>query len=104
MGANGLRELYTELLVKYSAAKAEAQAVCTHAHVLHDDGFRSFGTYKPQRRCSDCGLTEIGGWWCYAVDSCWHLEGWSSAPMLGSKEGRTITPADDKTFSGAYVP
>lgn len=70
---------------------AQAQAECAHAHILHYDGFESFGTYHPARCCSDCGLYETGSWWSYS-GSFWHVDDYT-APCLDNAPGRIITKA-----------
>jgi len=100
-----LRQWYASLTYEYSERKRALQKICLHANVLHKENTDGF----PERRCADCGFTEIGGWWCYSVDTTnWHIGGWwcyyKSGVLCGQVSGRTITKVDDKTFSAAYVP
>lgn len=76
-----------------------AQSQCPHEQVGHRDGAEPYGTYHPQRICTNCGLIETGGWWCYSVDcSHWHEKDYKPA-VLGPKEGRTIFSVSEKEFN-----
>ncbi len=108
-----LRQWYASLTYEYSERKRALQKICLHANVLHKENTDGF----PERRCADCGFTEIGGWWCYSVENFvlpyvfdgsdttnWHTKDYKSGVLCGQVSGRTITKVDDKTFSAAYVP
>lgn len=99
-----LRSFYDNQMEQYGLLKTKLQAACPHLNVLHDGGFRSYGTYNAQRRCADCGLTETGEWWQYSLSCQWLLKDTFKQGLLAPKEGRTITEVDDKTFNGAYIP
>lgn len=101
---NSIQQLRAKQDEEYEYAKAVLQSRCAHTNVLHDTGFRSFRTYNPERICVECGLIEVGGWWCYTVDcSHWHDNEISTKKILASKEGRIITEVSADDFDKARV-
>ena len=82
-----------ELEAQIEEERKRVQSVCRHMHVSHWDGHYASGYVTfPIRRCLDCGVVEIGGWWCYDRDCThWHDRDDYDKSILGYHPDRVVS-------------
>src|SRR5579884_1382861 len=95
--SSSAREWYIQRRAACVKALAErlraAQENCEHRRVAHFSGVSAYSVAEPRRICLDCGIEEIGGWWCCRADcEFWHVRNYERlVPRLSNMGGRTVT-------------